>query len=272
LMRHLPVEATSKFGGFVVRTNVRFNLPSIASNARRNVKHHKPEMSDADVDRVVWKYLDNVGRVMAEFSVLHKLIPTGRVTFCGTEAASVRLGQVPTLALMLHLGNWEVLGPALQMFGVPAATFYEPPPNPVHRRIAEERRQNFDLTLLTPDRRGVHDAIMLLRANGIVAIAPDEARDGKTMAPLFGRPPHDRGNLTIAAKLARRTGAQIVVVYSRRLKNTRFRIHVEEPVELPEDNTGLLDDIAFLNSQIEPIILKNLDQWYYLDDSIAPLA
>ncbi len=33
----------------------------------------------------------------------------------------------------------------------------------------------------------------LLNAKKIVAIFPDEARKGRTMAPLFGRPPHDRG-------------------------------------------------------------------------------
>jgi Kdo2-lipid IVA lauroyltransferase/acyltransferase len=127
------------------------------------------------------------------------------------------------------------------------------------------------MRLLTPDRHGVHDALTLLRANGTVAIFPDEARRGKTMAPLFGRPPHDRGNLAIVAKLARRTGSQIIVTYSRRIEGARFQLRFEAPVSLPASSKGLLDDIAFLNAQIEPVILRNLDQWYYLDDSIEEI-
>lgn len=272
VMRHLPIEVTSAIGGFIVQMNVRFNRTSIARNARRNVRRHYPEASDAQVNRIVWHFLDNVGRLMAEFSVLDKLIPARRVTFSGGEAASQRVGQMPTIALVLHLGNWEVLGPGLQKLGVPVATFYEPPPDIFHRKVAEDTRRRFGMRLLTPDRHGVHDALALLKANGTVAIFPDEARRGRTMAPLFGRPPHDRGNLAIAAKLARRTGAQIIVTYSRRIKGARFQLRFEPPVSLPAGAKNLLDDITFLNSQIEPIILRNLDQWYYLDDSIEPLV
>lgn len=270
-MRYLPVEATSAIGSMLVRANVRINRPSIAHNARRNVKLHHPAMSDAEVDRTVRSFLDNVGRLMAEFSVLDKLMPRQRITFSGGEAASANVGRMPTIALVLHIGNWEVLAPGMQKLGIPIATFYEPPADLFQRAIAEDTRLSFGMRLLTPDRQGVHDALALLRENGTVAIFPDEARRGKTMAPLFGRPPHDRGNLAIAAKLARKTGAQIVVAYSRRIKGAWFRLCFEPPIVLPVARNGILADVALLNALIEPIILRNLDQWYYLDDSVEPL-
>jgi KDO2-lipid IV(A) lauroyltransferase len=36
--------------------------------------------------------------------------------------------------------------------------------------------------------------------------------------------------------------------------------------------TDPLADVAYLNGRIEPAILRHLDQWYYLDDSIGPIA
>ncbi len=271
VLRYVPIEIASAIGGFGVRTNVRYNLTSILHNARANVRRHKPELPETEVERIVWSYLDNVGRQMAEFSQLHKLIPQNRITFSGFEVASRLVGEVPTISLVLHLANWEVLGPGMKKLGLPIASFYEPPNDPFHLQVAEETRRASDIQLLTPDRQGLREAMTLLNAKKIVAIFPDEARKGRTMAPLFGRPPHDRGNLAIAAKLARRSGAQIVVTHCRRVGGSRFHLTFEAPVFLPEPSTGLLDDIAFLNAQIEPIILSNLDQWYYLDDSIDPL-
>lgn len=115
-------------------------------------------------------------------------------------------------------------------------------------------------------------ALSILRENGVLALFPDEKRDGTMMAPLFGRLPHLKGNLALAAKLARRTGAQLVVVYCERVEGVRFRLHFEEPFFMDPDSDDALADVAFINSRIEPIILRHLAQWYYLDDSIGPIA
>jgi lauroyl/myristoyl acyltransferase len=36
---------------------------------------------------------------------------------------------------------------------------------------------------------------------------------------------------------------------------------------MPKEAKGLLQDVAFLNSVIEPVILEHLEQWFWLDDS-----
>ncbi len=89
-----------------------------------------PGLPETEVERIVWSYLDNVGRQMAEFSQLHKLIPQNRITFSGFEVASRLVGEVPTISLVLHLANWEVLGPGMKKLGLPIASFYEPPNDP----------------------------------------------------------------------------------------------------------------------------------------------
>ena len=160
---------------------------------------------------------------------------------------------------------------ALQVIGVPIASISEIPDDPLHREIADATRKGFGVNVLAPNRNGARHALALLRNNGTVAIFPDEMRDGRMMAPLFGRPPHLKGNLAVAAKLARRTGAQIVLGYCERVDGTRFRVHFLPPYALPPGKGDPLADVALLNALIEPIILKHLDQWYYLDDSVAPI-
>ena len=86
------------------------------------------------------------------------------------------------------------------------------------------------------------------------------------MAPLFGRPPHAAGNLAVAAKFARRTNKPVSVFHVTRLPENRFRVFFGPPIHLPVQSMGLLDDVAFLNDLIEPVILRHLEQWFWLDD------
>lgn len=271
VMRRLPIGLVSGIGGCLARLKIRFIDPEVANKARRNIRQHFPDMPDAQVERIVWRFADNIGRLMAEFAVIHRFEQAKRIELVGVEVARADVGKIPTIALCLHLGNWEVLASAMQTVGIPIASISEIPDNPVHREIADEIRGGFDVRVLPPDRNGLRHALSVLRQNGTLAIFPDEVRDGTMMAPLFGRRPHLKGNLALAAKLARRTGAQLVVVYCERVGGTRFRLHFERPFMLTSEEGDALADVALLNARIEPVVLQHLDQWYYLDDSIGPI-
>lgn len=270
-LRLAPVETASAAGALLAHIVVRTSRRRVLAAARANLRLHRPGASDAEIARSVSAFLDNIGRVMAEFSVIDRIAADGRIALMAPEAARALVGRRPLVCLMLHTGNWEMFGPALRQAGMQASTFYEPPASAAERWIAERVRRRMGLDLLTPDRRGVRRALELLGKNATVAIFVDEARSGRTLAPLFGRPPHARGNLSIAARLARRANAQVVIGHCERLERCRFHLHVSEPFALPEPGHGVLSDVAFLNDRIEPVIIAHLDQWYFLDDSIAPI-
>ncbi len=272
VLRRLPIEFVSNLGARLAWLKIRFIDPAVARKARENIRRHCPDMPEAEVEKLVWSFVDNVGRLMAEFSVVHRFASAERLEFVGVDAPHANVGKIPTIALCLHLGNWEVLALAMQMIGVPIASISEIPENDAHREIAAATRSSFDVNVLTPDRNGLRQALSILSGKGVLAIFPDEKRDGTMMAPLFGRPPHVKGNLALAAKLARRSGAQLVVVYCERVEQTRFRLHFEGPVFMDPQGSDPLADVAFLNGLIEPAILRHLDQWYYLDDPIGEIA
>ncbi len=271
-MRRLPIAFVSNLGARLAWLKIRFIDPAVARKARANIRQHFPAMAETEVEKLVWRFVDNVGRLMAEFSIVHRLTSSERMELVGIEAPRANLGKIPTIALCLHLGNWEVMAAAMQKIGVSIASISEVPENAAHRDIADATRSGFDVTVLPPDRMSALRALSILRENGVLALFPDEKRDGTMMAPLFGRLPHLKGNLALAAKLARRTGAQLVVVYCERVEGVRFRLHFEEPFFMDPDSDDALADVAFINSRIEPIILRHLAQWYYLDDSIGPIA
>lgn len=273
VMRRLPSGWASALGSFVVRRSVRFTRPDIKPNARANLKRHFPQAGTAEIEAMVGEFLDGVGRVMAEYAVMDRFIAEGRFEVSGLEGLQAVAGREPIIAFGLHTGNWETFGPLFQHAGIPLASFYEPPVDAFERWVAESTRATFGVDLLSPDAAGAREGLRLLRQNHVVMIFPDEARAGQLMAPLFGRPPHARGNLAIAARLARHAGARFVICHSRRIAPCRFHLDISPPFALPEQQgkADVLADVGFLNARIEPIVAANLPRWYFLDDSLAPI-
>lgn len=274
VMQLLPTERSTDFGVFVTKQNVIHNRPEILVGARRNLKIHFPEASEAEIEAKVGEFLDGVGRFMAEFAVMHRLIPEGRLNLIGVEAFRAAAEAGPIIALGLHTGNWETFGPAFTEAKIPLASFYDPPTNPFERQIAESTRARFGVQLLAPDASGTREAIRLLRQNRVVMIFPDEARGGQVMGPLFGRAPHLKGNLAIATRLARHTGARFAICHSERRSKGHFDLFFGEPFALQaiEGRPDHRADVAFLNSHVEPVVTRNLPRWYFLDDSLAPVV
>lgn len=269
VMRHAPIDAASDLGSYLIRRNVRRNLPHIITGARHNLRRLKPDWSEEEIEAGVHRFLDNIGRLYAEFSILHRLIGEGRVSF---DAEVIRRGLAvprPLVIIMLHTGNWEVFPTALSHLGFPINSFYLPPEPAIHNALVQKIRAELGVRLLQPGPRGVREALRLLRDAKPFAIFGDDARGGETMAPLFGRPPREGGNLGLVSRFARGSGAEVVICHCVRTFKSRFELHVSEIFSLPAEvgaKADVLGDIAYLNTRIEPIIRAHADQWYFLDD------
>lgn len=271
-LRRLPVAVVSDIGARLAWLKIRVIDPDVARKARANLRRHLPQASDREIERHVWRFVANVGRLMAEFTVLHRFDPARHMEFVGADEARADVGQVPTIALCLHLGNWEVLAAGLKSIGIPVASVAEVPTKELHREVATATRKDLDVEILTPDRSGLLRVMSILKAKGVIALFADEKRSGNMMAPLFGRPTHVQGNLALAARLARHTNAQLIIAYCERIDTTRFRLNFHRPIRLNAVVGDAHADVAYLNDLIEPIVRRHLDQWYYLDDAIEPIA
>jgi Kdo2-lipid IVA lauroyltransferase/acyltransferase len=272
-LRALPTEWTSAIGSGGIRWNARVNRPDIIANAKKNLLIHHPDASEAQLDVWVDEFLDGVGRVAAEFAVMHRFIAEGRVQTVGFEKFAAVAGKKPIIALCVHTGNWEVYSLVFQQAGIRLASIIQPPASAFERFVVDRMRKNFGVETIDPDIKGTRQAIRVLKANRTVSMFPDEARDGRSMAPLFGRAPHEKGNLAIAARLARMTGASFVLGHCRRVGACRFVLTSSDVFDLPaRENADPLADVAFLNAKIEPIILDNIPRWYFLDDRIEDIA
>lgn len=267
VFRHMPIDLGPRLAAPGIIAYIKRERPWVVERARANLKRHRPSASDEQIEAWVEAFLDNIGRYIGETPSIGRYMKAGRIELPDAERTREIRRRGSLMALCLHTGNWEVMLEGLSAMGMSAACAPIEWETRGQTWIINDLRRRNGLRYLAQDHGGIRAAWRELTEDGLLAIFVDEARHGQLMAPLFGRPPHAEGNLAVAAKLARRSGCNIVLSYAARLPGQRFRMTVSDVIELPKEPRGLLDDVAFLNGVIEPVVLEHLEQWFWLDDS-----
>ena len=273
-MRALPVAGCSGLGARLGR----FSLPRFHKTAVKrltgNLKKLLPDASDETRAALMQRNWENQGRLMTEFSVVHRIArDPQRLTAHGGHHAQAAAAKGPLILMGLHLGNWELIWPTLVRLGLHPALNYAPPRSRARHWIARRTRRKAGIDLLPPGISAVRPALKRLLAGGQVIIFCDEGLHGKIRGPFLDRPPHLDGNLALVARLARLTNAAICPVWTVRDASdpTRFCLTIQPPIALDAGDASeiqLIADVTRLNAEIEPVIRAHLDQWYFLDSAL----
>jgi KDO2-lipid IV(A) lauroyltransferase len=265
-VRLLPIDVASAIGG-ALGAFAKFRYPQSDVRARKLWITVRPNEA-AKVDAAVNKLWRNVGRTMAEFSVLDRLWAAGRIEVVGREHLDAAHKAGPMIGLGVHLGNWETIGVAMLSIGFKGGSIYEPPANRFDHIIANRARSRLpgDAILARPN-AAAEAFIRLTREKQQIVLYADELARGRVWAPAFGRPLQRGGNIGNAVRLARLANAQIFPLYSVRLnERAQFRVTILPAVKLiktADREADLMANIAMIDALFEPIIRDHLDQWFF---------
>lgn len=271
-MKLLPMDICSNFGARIGMFAVpRFHSVAV-KRGRATLARLLPDASESERDAILRRNQAAQGRIMTEFSVVNRLVKhRDRMTLHDFDRVVDAVKSGPVIIVGMHLGNWEIGPTILQSAGIAPYANYIPPKGRAKAWISERVRRKGGLNFLPPGAEGIRPAVKVLKQGGVISMFCDEGVSGKIRGPLFGRPPHMEGNLALAVRLARMTGATICPWYNVRTEGFRFDVRALPPIVLPEEErpgARIADDIALLNASIEPTIRQHLDQWYFLDNSL----
>lgn len=137
------------------------------------------------------------------------------------------------LFLTPHLGCFEITA---QYYALnrPITVLYRPPRKKVLEPLMLAGRTRRNLALAPANAKGVRALLKALKRGEAIGMLPDQApREGEgAWADFFGRPAY---TMTLAGRLARATGAPVILAFAERLPYGRgFRLWLEagpEPVE-----------------------------------------
>lgn len=274
-----PLPWVQAFGRLMARAAWRSNRRY--ARTRKHLRLAFPEWSDARLDRVTRECGIHVCVTVCELlHILGKDLETvaGYVDVEGWEhVEAARKEPRPTIFLMAHYGNWELLGPTINGRGVGMLGFARQMQDPWLEELILQMRERLGTPRMIL--RGAPGAgrllVRTLRENGAIAVLHDQdIRVEGTWVPFFGRPAFTPIG---PARLALKHDANVVPVFVERQEDGRHVARFQPALDLPND---LIGATALMTRVIEDQVRKRPEQWAWFhrrwrhqpDDPEAPPA
>jgi Kdo2-lipid IVA lauroyltransferase/acyltransferase len=263
LFRILPVDWASALGGALMR-GVGPWL-QVSRVARRNLVRAFPHMSAAEVEAVLVRVWDNLGRIAGEFPHLDWLIHN-RVEVVDIEHLhAMRDDGRPGVFVSAHFGNWEMAGAIACREGLPISLIYRAANNPyvegIFRRGRAAAAQGGQIS---KGAQGAREALQVLRQGGHLGMLVDQKMSDGIAVPFFGR---DAMTAPAVARFAQKFGCPVVPARVERLGGAHFRISFSPPMTVPETGDSHRDIVDFMkevNALIESWVRADPGQWLWL--------
>jgi Kdo2-lipid IVA lauroyltransferase/acyltransferase len=155
-----------------------------------------------------------------------------------------------------HLGCFEITSLYYGQFH-PITVLFRPPRQSWLMPMISQGRQRGNVSLAPANAQGVKLLLQALKRGEAIGILPDQApNEGEgEWVPFFSRPAY---TMTLASKLAEKSGAQVMMAFGERLENGRgYHIHIKPIKE------GGINTPALLNKEIEQAIAQCPSQYMW---------
>jgi len=269
LLRLLPTDKALDFADRAARRiGPWFGRHRVALD---NLRKAYPEKSETEIQAIASDMWGNMARLGAEYIFLDQLFDydpwaetPGRVEVRGERmferiAAEAR----PTIIFTGHLGNFELLPIGGAAYGMKVTALFRPPNNPyIADYILSTRRSSMGELLAS--RTGAAFALArILEANGTIGVLVDQKFRYGIRTQFFSR---ECETSPLLPKLARQYDCDVYPARCVRLPGNRFRLEIEEKVNLPKDTEGGVDVAAtaqLLNDVVERWVREDPGQWMW---------
>ena len=158
-----------------------------------------------------------------------------------------------------HLGCFEITSLYYGQFH-PITVLFRPPRQEWLMPLINEGRERGKVRLAPANAHGVRLLLQALKRGEAIGILPDQAPlagEGEWV-PFFGRPAY---TMTLASKLAQKSGAQVLMAFGERLANGHgYHIHISPVSE------GGINTPELLNQEIEKAISQCPSQYMWVYD------
>lgn len=161
----------------------------------------------------------------------------------------------------IHMGNWELAGAGLALYGVPVTVLAWPSRNPYIERMQLKRRGAYGTRTAYPGVAGVAELLRTLDQGGQAGLMLDVNLPGEGLAVSFlGRTVYLS---PLCLLLALRTGAPLLPVLTFRQRDGRCRIILLPPCR-PGGRACLQQDLQRLAQVFEKAVRRHPDQYHWL--------
>ena len=240
--------------------------PFFRSNSRiqNNLKNSNIGNSENDRKKIINSMWGNYGRIFAEYPYIEKFKNDSLEKYIKINGAEVlediKKNKKQVVFISGHFNNFELMAMEIEKHGIDVAAIYRPLNNIFLNKKMEKIRTNYICKKqIKKGRSGTREMLELFRDGSSIALMIDQRVSEGISVNFFNR---KCLTTTIPAQLIKKYKCGIVPVYIERKNNINFEISFSKIIEF-ENNNNIENITLELNSILESMILKNIDQWIW---------
>jgi len=269
VLKMLSIDTASKIGSVIARTISPFM--SATRVAKMNLKLVFPNYSESEINHVIQKMWDNIGRTMAELCHIHHISDedfASRATIITNKNIKNITKEKATICISGHFGNWEAAARAMLNYHDKVSIIYRDANNPLVNDMYLSMRKDIRFNNIPKGNKGVKTILESIKNKNFICFLSDQKLNQGLRVNFFGKPA-----MTPSApiKLAIKFNLPILFVRSIRTHGANFKIYIDGPYEIKD----LLKDIKKtedtelaltkkMNEAIEDWIKKDPSQWFWV--------
>lgn len=268
----LPSKTVSAIGGALGRRHaqkaIRLNRKWV-QRLHENFATLSGVSDPAEREQLIVEHIEHIGRVYAEYPVLHRFFEEGRFRIQNGNRLDNLDG--PVIFVCAHTGHWELVAEVLRQHKILFAVLYDPIGDATKLRLALELRNRFGSVeeghkLIPASPSAGREIVQWVSDGGNLLVFIDEEKDGLIWSPALGRQLPYQGNRALVTKLAARYQASVVPIHIFR-QGEGYEAEVEEVIAPPPRGGSREEMVRFadgLSDQVETWVRSDPGQWYWL--------
>ncbi len=230
-----------------------------------NLSRAFPEMNEKNKKEIIKDMWNNYGKIFAEYVFLKNFRLTENfsknvIIENQNELKLIKESAKPVIFISGHFNNFELMAMHIEKSGIDLAAIYRPLNNKFLNPIMEHLRKKY--ICKKQIKKGISGTKEILKnfKNGTsIALMIDQRVSEGVLSNFFNQ---KALTTTIPAQFVKKFNAKIVPVYIERIKNNKFKIHVQKSIEF-SDSESLESITLSLNKILEKMITKNPNQWIW---------
>jgi len=257
----LGYRISSNFGFFIGKFfgPIFRSKKSIIENIKKSnitiKKNHKDVASNV---------LGNYGRIFAEYPFLKNFRNGDLNNFIEINGKNyleiIKKEKKSVVFVSGHFNNFELMAMQIEKMGIELSAIYRPLNNTFLNKIMENIRTKYICkNQIKKGRAGTRQILKDLKKGNSVALMIDQRVREGSKVKFFG---NLATTTSIPAQLIKKYKCELVPIYIERKDKYYFKMHISKPIKISsQKNTE--DITLFLNTILEKMILKNVDQWIW---------
>ena len=231
---------------------------------KSNILKALPNLSQHEVEKITKKMWNNYGRILAEYIFIKDFRMSkleNNIEIKGLEILNrIRQNNEPVIFISGHFNNFELMAMQIEKSGINLAAVYRPLNNKFLNFIMEKIRKKYICkNQIKKGISGTRQLLSFFKKKTSIALMIDQRVSQGIKTNFFK---YKAFTTTIPAQFVKKFKCKIVPIYIERVKNTKFRLTIHEPL-VYLDHESIESITLDLNLILEKLILKNPDQWIW---------